>query len=156
MEAILKPSPPKTKRQLRHFLGMINYYRDMWQKRSHMLAPLIGLVSPLFKYKWGEEQQKAFDEIKQKAKQETLLAFPDFEKEFHVYTVASNNQLGAVITQEVKPLDFYSRKTISAQTCYTTVEQEILSKVETLKEFRDILLGQQAIVHTDHLNILYG
>jgi hypothetical protein len=37
VEAILELSPPKTKLQLRHFLGMINYYRDMWQKRSHML-----------------------------------------------------------------------------------------------------------------------
>jgi hypothetical protein len=61
VEAIFKPSPPKTKCQLRHFLGMINYYRYMWQKRSHVLAPLTGLVSPLVKYKWGEEQQKAFD-----------------------------------------------------------------------------------------------
>jgi hypothetical protein len=93
VEAVLKFIPPKTKRQLRHFLGMINYYRDMWQKRSHMLAPLTGLVSPLVKYKWGEEQQKAFDEIKQKVSQETLLAFPDFEKEFHVCTDASNKQL---------------------------------------------------------------
>jgi hypothetical protein len=61
VEAILKLSPPKTKRQLRHFLGMLNYYRDAWQKRSHMLAPLTGLVSPLVKYKWGEEQEEAFD-----------------------------------------------------------------------------------------------
>jgi hypothetical protein len=88
--------------------------------------------------------------------QETLLAFPDFEKEFHVYTNASNKQLGAVIMQEGKPLVFYNRKLNSAQTCYTTGEQELLSIVETLKEFRDILLGQQVIVHTDHLNILYG
>jgi hypothetical protein len=57
---------------------MINYYRDMWQNRSHMLAPLTGLVSPLVKYKLGEQQQKAFDEIKQKVSQETFLAFPDF------------------------------------------------------------------------------
>jgi hypothetical protein len=88
--------------------------------------------------------------------QETLLTFPDFEKEFHVYTDASNTQLGAVIVQEGKPLAFYSRKLKSAQTRYTTVEQELLSIEETLKEFREILLGQQVIVHTDHLNILYG
>jgi hypothetical protein len=54
-------------------------------------------VSPLVKYKWGEEQQKAFDEIKRKVSKETLLAFPDFEQEFHVYIDASNKQLGAVI-----------------------------------------------------------
>jgi hypothetical protein len=83
---------------------MINYYRDMWQKRSHMLAPLTGLVSPLVKSKWGEEEQKAFDKIKQKVRKKTFLAFPDFEKEFHVYTDASNTQLGGVIMQEGKPL----------------------------------------------------
>jgi hypothetical protein len=58
--------------------------------------------------------------------------------------------------QEGKPLAFYSRNLNSAQTRYITGEQEILSIVETLKEFRDILLGQQVIAHTDHLNILYG
>jgi hypothetical protein len=64
--------------------------------------------------------------------------------------------LGAVILQEVKSLDFYSRKLNSAQKRYTTGKQELLSILETLKELRDILLGQQVIVHTDHLNILYG
>jgi hypothetical protein len=48
------------------------------------------VMSLLVKYKWGEEQQKAFDEIKKKVSQETLLAFPELEKEFHVYTDASN------------------------------------------------------------------
>jgi hypothetical protein len=58
--------------------------------------------------------------------------------------------------QEGKLLAFYSRKLNSAQTRYTTGEQELIRIVETLKEFRDILLGEQVIVHTDHLNILYG
>jgi hypothetical protein len=129
LEAILELIPSKTKCQLRHFLGMINYYRDRWQKRSHMLAPQTGLVSPLVKYKWVEEEHKAFEEIKHKLIQETLLSFPDFEKEFHVYTGASNNQLGAVIMQEGKLLVVYSRKLSSAQTRYTTGEQELLSIV---------------------------
>jgi hypothetical protein len=58
--------------------------------------------------------------------------------------------------QEEKLLAFYSRKLNSAQTRHTTGEKEVKSIVETLKEFRDILLGQQVIVHTDHLNILYS
>jgi hypothetical protein len=111
---------------------MIRYYIDMWQKRSHILAPLAGLVNPLVKYKWGEEQQKEFYEIKQKVSKENLLTFPCFEKEFHVYTDVSN-KLGAVIMQEGKPMAFYSRKLNLEQTCYTTGEQELRSIVETLK-----------------------
>jgi hypothetical protein len=105
----------------------------MWQKRSHMLDPLTGFVIPLVKNKLDPDPQKASDEIKQKGMQETLPAFPDFEKEFNVYTDASNKQLGAVIMQEGKPLSFYSRKISSAQTRYTTCEQELLIIVEMLK-----------------------
>lgn len=156
VEAILRIAPPKTKRQLRHFLGMVNFYRDVWRRRSHLMAPLTGLVSQTAKFVWGNEQQKAFDEMKRIIGKETLLTFPDFNKPFHVYTDASEYQLGAVIMQEEKPIAFYSRKLNSAQRNYTTGEQELLSIVETLKEFRNILLGQELIVHTDHKNIIYG
>jgi len=157
VEAILHLSPPKTKCQLRHFLGMINdYYRGMWQCRSHYSAPLTGLVSKNVKFVLGAEQQQVFDRIKKVISRETLLAFPDFNKEFHIYTDASDHQLGAVIMQDSKPLAFYSRKLNSAQKRYTTGEQELLSIVETLKEFKNILLGQKLIVHTDHKNIVYG
>ncbi len=156
VEAILRLKPPKTKRQLRHFLGMVNFYRDMWRRRSHLLAPLTGLVSPKAKWEWGEKQQSAFEEVKKTISQETLLNFPDFNKEFHIYTDASDYQLGAVIMQDNKPLAFYSRKLTPTQKRYTTGEQELLSIVETVKELRNILLGQQLIIHTDHKNILYG
>ena len=59
---------------------MVNYYRDMWRRRSHVLSPLTGLVSPKAKYIWGPEQQKAFEEVKKKMTQDTLLSFPDFTK----------------------------------------------------------------------------
>jgi hypothetical protein len=61
-----------------------------------------------------------------------------------------------VIMQEGKHLAFYSIKISSAQTRYTKGEQELLSIVENLKEFRNILLDQKLIVYTDHLNIVYG
>ncbi len=74
---------------------------------------------------------------------ETILNYPDFNKVFEIHTDASDRQLGAVISQEGKPLAFYSRKLSSAQRNYTTTKQELLSIVETLKEFRNILLGQK-------------
>ena len=56
---------------------------------------------------------------------ETTLAYPDFTKPFHIYTDASNTQLGGVIMQDDKPLAFYSRKLNNAQKNYTTGEQEL-------------------------------
>ncbi len=88
-------------------------------------------------------------------RRETLLSFPDFSKEFHIYTDASDYQLGAVIMQNDKPLAFYSRKLNTAQKNYSTGEQELLSIVETLKEFKDILYGHSIIFHADHKNLLY-
>ena len=113
------------------------------------------MVSNKVKFVWDDTCQKAFNKIKEVISRETLLAFPDFEKEFHIYTDASNYQLGAVIMQDDKPLAFYSRKLKDAQKKYTTGKKELLSIVETLKEFKNILWGQKLIVHTDHKNILY-
>ena len=86
---------------------------------------------------------------------EKLLAYPDFDEEFHIHTDASHTQLGAVISQNKKPIAFYSRKLSDSQTRYTTTERELLAIVETLKEFRNILLGQHIRVFTDHLNLTY-
>ena len=58
---------------------------------------------------------------------ETLLAFPDFNKPFEIHTDASKLQLGGIISQEGKPIAFYSRKLNPAQTRYTTTERELLS-----------------------------
>jgi hypothetical protein len=146
---------PTNKKQLRHFLGMVNFYRDMWRQRSHILAPLTKLTSNKAIFEWTDEQQEAFEEIKRVMCQKTMLSFPDFSKEFHVYTVASDYQLGGVIMQDDKPLAFYSRKLLLAQMNYTTGEKELLSIVEILREFRNILLGHKITVHTDHKNILY-
>jgi hypothetical protein len=134
---------------------MVNYYRDMWRRRSHLLSPISVMVSEKVQFVWENEQQKAFDEIKAVISRETLLSFPSFTKEFHIYTDASDYQLGSVIMQNDKPLTFYSRELNSAQNNYSTGEQELLSIVETLKEFRDILYGHRIIVHTNHKNLLY-
>ena len=135
VEAILKIAAPKTKKQLRGFIGLVNYYRDMWKKRSHTLAPLAALTSKTAAWKWGDEEQKAFDDMKNIIARETLLAYPDFKQPFEIHTDASHTQLGAVISQNGKPIAFYSRKLNPAQTRYTTTERELLSIVETLKEF---------------------
>ena len=105
----------KTCKQLRQFIGMINFYCDMWQKRSELLAPLTALTSKNVKYDWKDEHQKCFDAIKRVIGREVLLACPDFNAPFEIHTDASKLQISAVISQKGKPIAFYSRKMNSAQ-----------------------------------------
>ena len=68
------------------------------------------------------------------------------------HTDASAFQLGAVISKKGEHFVFYSGKVTAAQQQYTVIERELLSTVETLNEFRTILLGQILMIHTDHKN----
>ena len=82
-----------------------------------------------------------------------MLAYPNFNQPFEIYTDASNKQLGSVITQNNHPIAFYSKKLSKHQQKYTVTNLELLSIVMTLKEFRSILLGQNIIIYTDHKNL---
>ena len=116
----------------------------MWKRRSHILAPLTDLVGVgKKKLKWTEIHQKALEDIKKVMAKETILNYLKFNDEFEIHTDASDRQLGAANTPNEKPLAFYRRKLSSAQRSYTTTEQELLSIAETLKKFRNILLGQR-------------
>jgi hypothetical protein len=116
VEAIKNIAPPKTKRELRRFIGIVNYYRDMWIRRSDILAPLSKLTSKTARWQWTKVEQNAFEKMKRIISRETLLVYPDFTKPFVIHTDASHTQLGAVISQNDKPIAFYSRKLNPAQT----------------------------------------
>ena len=73
---------------------MINFYRDMWQKLSELLAPLTALTSKNVKYDWKDEHQKCFEVIKRVIGREVLLGYPDFNAAFEIYTVALKLQIG--------------------------------------------------------------
>ena len=116
-------------------------------------ACLIGGIATT-KWKWEPQHQKAFAVAKQVIAKETLLAYPDFNKPFQIHADANHCQLGAVVSQEGKPIAFYSCKLNPAQTRYTAPERELLSIVKTLKECHNMLLGQTIKVFTDHTNLV--
>jgi len=74
---------------------------------------------------------------------EVLFSYPNFNDVFEIHTNSSSTQLGAAISQKGKPIAFYSRKLNPVQTYYITTE------------FKNILLGQQLCVYTDHKNLTY-
>ena len=100
VEAIQALAVPKTRKQLRQFIGMINFFRDMWQKCSELLAPLTVLTSKNIKYDWKDKHQSCFEDIKRVIGREVLWGYPDFNAPFEIHTDASKLQLGAVIYQK--------------------------------------------------------
>jgi hypothetical protein len=81
------------------------------------------------------------------------LAYPDYSKVFAIYTDASSKQLGAVITQDDKPMAFFSWKLSNTQHKYSITKIELLVIVETLKELKGMLWGKKK-VFTDHANLM--
>ena len=80
VQAVLDLQPPTTLKQLRSLLGMVQFYRDMWKRRSHILAPLTDLVGKgKKKFTWKLEHQKAFEDMKKVMAKETILNYPKFE-----------------------------------------------------------------------------
>jgi len=155
VKAMINLAAPRNLKQLRSFLGMINYYRDMWIRRAHILAPLHKLLKKGTRWAWKSEHQRAFNNIKRVMAKQTLLHYPNFNETFEIYTDASLRQIGAVIAQNNKSIAFYTRKLRDGQHNYTTTERELLAIIETLKEFRTILLGQKLKIFTDHKNLTF-
>ena len=166
MLAILALNPPNNIKELRHFLRMVQYYRDMWARCSEMLAPLTDLVGKCGEtkttrmnkikkkpWRWDPIHQQAFDNIKAAIAKETVVAYPNFLKTFEICTGTSSMKLGAVITQDNRPIAFFSRKLSKMQHKYSVTEIELLAIVETLKEFKGMLWGQDIKVYTDHKNL---
>ncbi len=157
VQAILDMQRPTNKLEVHHFVGMVHYYRNLWPRCSHILLPLTELTKGSKKgpITWTDECEQAFTEMKRLIARDTLLTYLDFNKKFTIYTDASDFQLGAVIMQEGRPLAFYSCKLAAVQKNYSTSEKEMLSIVETLKEFWNILLGYEIEVFMDHANLAF-
>ena len=159
IEPIMAMETPRTLTELRRFIGMVNFYQPMFQKRAHVLAPLTGMTQckpQAFKGLWTKEHDEAFKQVKALISKEVLLKYPDLNAEFVIETDASDYQLGAVIKQHGQPIAFYSRKLTNAQRKYSTLEKELLSILEVLEEYRSLLWGRQLRIKCDHKNISYG
>ena len=111
--------------------------------QSQTLAHLTELTYIKIKFQCTEVEQDDFDEIKRIKARDNLLTYTAFNETYKIYTNAIVFQLGAVISQKGKPIAFNSRKLTDSQQWYTVTERELLSIVETLKEFGIILAGHK-------------
>ncbi|GFH55792.1 hypothetical protein CTEN210_12268 [Chaetoceros tenuissimus] len=111
VQGIVDLHKPQTAKEMKSLISMIQFYRDMWRRCSHILSPLIDAAAGKkgkMKITWTEEMDDAFIQLKQMVTEEVFLTYPDWSKPLDIHTDASDKQLGAVISQNGKPIAFFS------------------------------------------------
>ena len=152
---------PKTKTQVRSFLGLTGFYRGYIDKYAEIAEPLTDLTkkkSPNV-IKWGETQEKAFSILKRLLVAEPILRLPDMTKPFLLRTDASDAGIGAVLLQQHEgklfPVAYASKKLLPRERNYSIMEKECLAVVWAVKRFNVYLYGAPFVLQTDHQPLAY-
>ncbi len=161
VQGILKLARPTTKKQIRSFMGMVNFYRQFLPKLSEISAPLVNLIKkgqPNV-VNWGEEQETAFQTLKNMLSQSPVLRLPNFELPFVLQTDASDEGISAVLCQEfdgiLGPVAYASKKLLPRESRYSVIDREALAIVWGIGHFKYFLYGQHFILDTDHQPLVY-
>jgi len=145
---------PKSLTELRSFLGLASYYRRFLEGFSIIAAPLYSLMRKGQHFRWGEDQQQAFDELKKRLTTAPVLASPRSSGTYYLDTDASEFGLGIVLSQEQEGLErvlaYASRSLNPAERNYSITRKELLAVIFGLKRFRQYLIGREFVIRTDH------
>lgn len=147
-------------RELRGFLGLVNYDRRFCRNFSDLTLPLSNLLKKETPWLWGELEEEAFKKIKLAYLQEVMIVHPDFKEDFFLQCDSSGYALGAYLYQVSvqggqKIIAFTSRTLRGSELRYTTTEKELLAFIYALKHWRSIILGYKINVVTDHKAITF-
>lgn len=152
--AIHEFRPPKSKKGIARFIGMVNFFRKFIPKFAELAAPLNYLRKKAVPFQWGDSQQAAFDSLKQALGNAPVLAIPDFQCSFILQTDASNSGLAAVLLQEKegerRPVAYASRSLTDAEKKYSTYELEALAVLFGTERFKFYLEHREFSLETDN------
>lgn len=164
VEAIKKFPVPKTVKELRRFLGMLNFYRKFIPNAAKIQAPLNALLTDSVKgshpVSIEGDALLAFEGSKESLCRATLLAHPDLDARIALVTDASDTAIGAALQQYKggawEPLAFFSRKLSPSQQKYSPYDRELLAIYEGIRYFRHMLEARHFTVYTDHKPISFA
>lgn len=146
---------PKTQKNIRQFLGKINFYHEYIPKSSILLDPLHKLLRKNEKFIWSEECEMSFTNIKKLLCSQPVLEIFDKNLPIRIYTDASLDGIGAVFKQvqnngKEKPVAYFSKKLNDAQKKKKAIYLECLAIKEAVKYWQYWLIGRRFTVFSDH------
>ncbi|KAF2068181.1 hypothetical protein CYY_010493, partial [Polysphondylium violaceum] len=160
VDAIKNIPYPTTVKEVRAFLGAINYYRKFVKDINSLTYELTELTkSKQKKITLTDTAKENIDTIKNILTSEPCLALPNYHLPFHVYVDASDVGTGLMITQKFddgeRPILYDSKKFDQAQRNYNTKDRELLAVVNALIKYDYMLKDKKFFLYTDHKNLLY-
>lgn len=156
---------PETVKELRTFLGLINFYRRYLRNAAHNQAVLHDYLKGATKNDrkkiiWTDEARSQFEKCKEDLANAALLTFPDPQFPMALFTDASDQALGAVLQQldddNWKPIAFFSKKLNETQKKYSAYDKELLAIYSAIKQFKHFLEARHFVIFTDHKPITYA
>ena len=164
VEAIKNFPKPSTVKNLRQFLGSVNFYRRFIPnaaKIQHNLnAQLCGSKKNNAPIAWTEELEHSFNELKNALASATMLAHPVAGATLSISVDASDFAMGAVLQQQVddawQPLAFFTKSLNIAQRKYSAYDRELLAAYAAVKRFRHSIEGRDFIIYTDHKPLTFA
>lgn len=152
---------PTSRKQVRSFLGCLNYYRKFFPDFSKRSWHLTNLTKEKEKFYWNENAQAEFEDFKTALASIPTLNLPDMSKEFVLFTDASGQALGAVLAQMDEdgfpsPVAFASKKMKEVETRYSTTERELLALVWAINYFKCYIFNRRFTVFTDHAALTHA
>ena len=157
-DAISKLNPPKTPKELKSFLGAVQYFAKFTENLSKMTDGLRRLLKKDTPWNWNTDRQKEFETLKQKIINLPCLAHYSVERENIITTDACNTGLGGTLWQkqkdgELKPIAYASRFLNDTEKKYAVGELELLGVVWALEHFRYYIYGKPVKLYTDHQSL---
>jgi hypothetical protein len=150
---------PKCHTDLRAFLGFVGYYRRFIPEFATMAKPLSLMTSTKEPFVWQQKHQLAFEQLRDAMTCSPILAYPDPNAPYVLDTDASDNGLGAVLSQiqngEERVVAYWSKTLSPAERNYCVTRRELLAVVEACKHFRCYLYGRQFLLRTDHASLVW-
>ncbi|GJT24145.1 putative reverse transcriptase domain-containing protein [Tanacetum coccineum] len=150
IESIKDWASRKSPTEIRQFLGLAGYYRRFIEGFLKITKPMTKLTQKKIKFEWGDKQEAAFQQLKQKLCSAPILALPEGSEDFIVYCDASIKGLGVVLMQREKVIAYASRQLKIHEKNYTTHDLELGAVVFAfaLKNKRlTIIYGTKYTVH---------
>ena len=161
VKAISEFPEPKTKKNVKQFLGLAGFFRRFVKQFASKAAPLTNLLREDVVFQFGEREREAFRVLKEALVQPPVLQFPDFNLPFVIVTDASQLGMGGCLMQKhgknLHPVAFFSRKWKTKapdETKMSVIDKEAFAVVASLMHFRYIILGYPIEVYTDHKPLL--